>query len=89
GSNNVEAIGELVSTAGVRTLLCAGNSKLFKVTSGTPNTLTELTYGGGGVAPTITASNWKMVQLNGCMMFWQTGHDCLIFDASLSATEYR
>ncbi len=90
GSNNpVEALGELVSNSGSRTTLAAGNSKLFKVTIGSPNTLTELTYGGGGVAPTISANRWQMVMLNGAMMFWQRGHDPLLFDPALSSTTYR
>ena len=86
GSNDVEAIGELVSNAGVRTTLCAGNGKLFKLATGA---LTELTYGGGGVAPVITSNNWQMVMLNGAMLFWQRAYDCLIFDPALSATEFR
>lgn len=89
GANNVEAIGELVSNAGVRTTVCAGNNKLFKWVTGTPATLVELTYGGGGVAPTITTNNWQLVQLNGVMLFFQRGYDCLIFDPATSATTYR
>ena len=89
GTANVEVIGEAISAAGVATMLCAGNDKLFKVTTGTPNTLVELTYGGGGAAPTISASNWQIVRLNGAAIFWQRSHDALIFDPTLSTTTYR
>jgi hypothetical protein len=57
GANDVGVIHELVQTDGTLTVLFAGNNKLFKL--GTANAVTELTYGGGGTAPTITASNWQ------------------------------
>jgi hypothetical protein len=82
GSNNVGVIHELVQTDGTLTVLFAGNNKLFKL--GTSNAVTELTYGGGGSAPTITASNWQCASLNGIAYFFQTGHDPLIFDPAVS-----
>jgi hypothetical protein len=51
--------------------------------------VTELTYGGGGTAPTITASNWQTASLNGIAYFFQTGHDPLIYDPAVSTTTYR
>jgi hypothetical protein len=48
-----------------------------------------LTYGGGGTAPTITASNWSCASLNGITYFFQVGHDPLIFDPTVSTTTYR
>lgn len=85
-TSNITCIGELVTTAGVATTLCAGGAFLFKH-SGT--TLTTLTYGGGGTAPTISASNWQFCQLNNVAMFWQRGYDTLIYDPAVSTTTFR
>ena len=86
GANNVGVIHELVQTDGTLTVLFAGNNKLFKL-SGT--SVTELTYGGGGTAPTITASNWQCASLNGITYFFQTGHDPLVYDPAVSTSTYR
>ena len=87
GANDVGVIHELVQTDGTLTVLFAGNNKIFKL--GTANAVTELTYGGGGSAPTITASNWQCASLNGIAYFFQTGHDPLIYDPAISTTTYR
>ena len=87
GSNPVGVIHELVETDGALTVLFAGNNKLFKL--GTSNAVTELTYGGGGTAPTITASNWACASLNGITYFFQSGHDPLIYDPAVSTTTFR
>ena len=87
GSNAPAVIHELVQTDGSLTVLFAGNNKLFKL--GTANAVTELTYGGGGTAPTITANNWACASLNGITYFFQTGHDPLIFDPAVSTTTFR
>jgi len=87
GANNVIAIHELVQTDGTLTVLFSGNNKLFKLDGS--NAAVELTYGGGGTAPTITASNWSTASLNGIAYFFQTGHDPLIFDPAVSTTTYR
>jgi hypothetical protein len=86
GSNKIEAIGELLTDSGAKYIVAAGNGKLFKLVG---TTLSELTYGGGGVAPTITANNWQIVALNECIYFFQAGHDPLIFDPAISTTQYR
>ncbi len=86
GANDVGVIHELVQTDGTLTVLFAGNNKIFKL-SGT--TVTELTYGGGGSAPTISANNWQCASLNGITYFFQTGHDPLIYDPAVSTTTYR
>jgi hypothetical protein len=86
GTSTIDSIGELIENNGTRTLVAAGNNKLFKLVT---TTLTELTYGGGGVAPTITASNWQTCVLTNCILFFQLGHDPLIYDTSLSTTQYR
>jgi len=87
GANDVGVIHELVQTDGTLTVLFAGNNKLFKL--GASNAVTELTYGGGGTAPTITASNWQCASLNGIAYFFQTGHDPLIYDPAVSITTFR
>ena len=87
GANDVGVIHELVQTDGTLTVLFAGNNKIFKL--GAANAVTELTYGGGGTAPTISASNWQCANLNGIAYFFQTGHDALIYDPAVSSTTYR
>ena len=87
GANNVGVIHELVQSDGTITILFAGNNKLFKLDGS--NAVVELTYGGGGTAPTITASNWSCASLNGITYFFQVGHDPLIFDPAVSSTTYR
>jgi hypothetical protein len=87
GANDVGVIHELVQNDGTLTVLFAGNNKLFKL--GASNAVTELTYGGGGTAPTITASNWQCASLNGIAYFFQTGHDPLIYDPAVSITTFR
>ena len=87
GANDVGVIHELVQADGTLTVLFAGNNKLFKLDGS--NAVVELTYGGGGVAPTITASNWSVASLNGITYFFQTGHDPLIFDPAVSTTTFR
>jgi len=87
GANDVGVIHELVQTDGTLTVLFAGNNKIFKL--GASNVVTELTYGGGGSAPTITASNWQCASLNGITYFFQTGHDPIIYDPAVSTTTYR
>jgi len=86
GSNPVTAIGELLTDDGLKYIIATGNGKIFKLDTGA---LVELTYGGGGVAPTITADNWQIVALNECIYLFQTGHDPLIFDPNISTTQYR
>ena len=87
GANNVGVIHELVQANGTITVLFAGNNKLFKLDGS--NAVVELTYGGGGTAPTITANNWACASLNGITYFFQAGHDPLIFDPAVSTTTYR
>lgn len=87
GANDVGVIHELVQSDGTLTILFSGNNKLFKLD--TSNAVVELTYGGGGSAPTITANNWQCASLNGITFFFQTGHDPLIFDPTVSTTTFR
>jgi len=85
GTSSVEAIKELVVNDGTEYVVCAGNNKLFLLASGA---LTELSYGGGGTAPTISANNWQIVALNQALYFFQEGHTPIIFDPVTSSTTY-
>lgn len=82
----VKAIGELIDNAGNSYIVAAGHNKLFKLVG---STLTELTYGGGGTAPTITADNWQMAPLNGVLYLYQAGLDPLVFDPTVSTTTFK
>lgn len=86
GTSAIQSIGEHIDNDGTSTIIVAGNNKLFKI-SGT--SLVELTYGGGGVAPTISASNWTHVSVNGYFILFQLGHEPLAFVPSVSTTQYR
>lgn len=85
-TSNVTCIAELIEASGTTTVLAAGGGFLFKLSG---STLTTLTYGGGGVAPTISANNWQFCQLNGVGIFWQRGYDPLIYDPAVSTTTFR
>ena len=87
GANDIGVIHELVQTDGTLTVLFAGNNKLFKLDGS--NAVVELSYGGGGTAPTITASNWHCASLNGITYFFQSGYNPLIYDPAVSTTTYR
>lgn len=86
GNNNVKAIAELIDNSGNSYIVFAGNNKLFKLVG---STVTELTYGGGATAPTISDSNWQMAALSGCLYIYQLGHTPLVFDPATSTTTYK
>ena len=86
GTSDIKMVAELVANDGTSYVILAGNNKLFKYASGT---ITTLTYGGGGTAPTITDSNWQAASLNGHLVLYQSGHDPLLFQPSVSTTTYR
>lgn len=85
-ADDVKAIGELIDNSGNSYIIAAGSNKLFKLEG---STLTELTYGGGGTAPTISNDNWQMAPLNGVLYLYQVGHDPLVFDPAVSTTTYK
>ena len=82
----VKSIGELIDNSGNSYILFAGNNKLFKISG---STVTTLSYGGGGTAPTISADHWQMAPLNGKMYLYQSGHDPLVFDPAVSTSQYK
>ena len=86
GDNYIKAIGEVITTDGTSYTICAGNGKLFKLSSGT---LVTLTYGGGGTAPTFGADNWSTASLAGKLYLFQSGQDPIVFDPSSSTTTYK
>jgi len=87
GANAIGVIHELIEADGTLTILFAGNNKLFKLDSS--NAVVELTYGGGGTAPVITANNWQCASLSGITYFFQIGYTPLIYDPAVSTTTYR
>jgi hypothetical protein len=86
GINSVRFIQEFSTIDGTEYTVVGGNNKLYKLAGGV---LTELTYGGGGTAPTITDSHWQGASLNGALYLYQDGHDPLIFDPDVSTTAYK
>lgn len=82
----IKSIDELISNDGTSYVIAAGANKLFKLNG---STLTQLTYGGGGSAPTISNDNWQMASLNGRIYLYQVGHEPLVFDPTVSTTQYR
>ena len=85
-TNDITSIGEVVTSDATSYTILAGNNKLFKLSG---SSVVTLTYGGGGTAPTITASNWQMVSLAGALYLFQSAHDPLVFDPALSTTTFR
>jgi len=86
GTAAIKTINEHIADDGSVYTICAGNNRLYKLVG---NTLVELTYGGGGTAPTISADNWSTANLGGAVYLFQRGHDPLAFDTALSSTQYR
>jgi len=84
---DVKVIHELIQNDGTLTVLFAGGNKLFKLDGS--NAVVQLTYGGGGTAPTITSDNWQCASLNGITYFFQIGYNPLIYDPAISTTTYR
>ena len=86
GSAAIRTISEHVDDAGNVFTLVFGNNKVFKLTGGA---LVELTYGGGGTAPTITGDNWSVSNMGGAAFAFQRGHAPIVFDPAASASTYK
>lgn len=86
GTNDIKSITELITNDGTSYVLMAADGRLLRQTGGT---LTTLTYGGGGTAPTITDANFQWAFINGYAVAYQLGHDPLIFDPAVSTTQFR
>ncbi len=70
-SDGVESMGEFVAADGDITFFSAGNNKIF---SGTTTMVDETP-----AAYTITENNWKMVNFNDHMYFFQRGYEPLVY----------
>ena len=70
-SDGVESMGEFVAADGNITFFSAGNNKIF---SGTTTMVDETP-----AAYTITENNWKMVNFNDHMFFFQRGYEPLVY----------
>lgn len=70
----VETIFESLDKSGDKVVFSAGNNKIFSGTS----TLTDITPSGY----TISANNWKVVNFNDHVYFYQRGHEPLVYTDS-------
>lgn len=70
----VETIFESLDKSGDKVVFSAGNNKIFSGTS----TLTNITPSGY----TISANNWKVVNFNDHVYFYQRGHEPLVYTDS-------
>lgn len=76
-SDGVESMGEFVAEDGDVTFFSAGNNKIFSGTT----TMSDITP----AAYTITDNNWKMVNFNDHMYFFQRGYEPLVYADHTSA----
>jgi len=72
GSAEIESMGYFEDNDGNEEIFSAANNKIFSGTT----TLTDITP----AAYTITANDWKMVNFNNKMYFFQGGHAPLVYD---------
>ena len=86
GSYDFECIAEFIDHTDTSTVFACANNKIYKVTGAT---LTEVTYGGGGIAPTITDNNWQTASVGNRLYFFQIGHAPLVYDPAISTTQYK
>lgn len=76
--NSLRAIKEFKNSAGATKIFSVGNNKILSGTT----TLADETPGGYS----ITADNWKMVNFNDSIYFYQRGFQPLIYNAIASGT---
>ena len=86
GSYDFECLTEFIDHTDTSTIFGCANNKIYKVSG---DTLTEITYGGAGTAPTITANHWQTASVGNRLYFFQIGHDPLVYDPVVSTTEYN
>lgn len=86
GSYDFECIAEFIDHTDTSTTFACANNKIYKVSG---SSLTEVTYGGGGSAPTITDNNWQAATVGNRLYFFQLGHDPLVYDPAVSTTTYK
>lgn len=81
GGNTITGIAEFKDAAGERKVFLTGNNKIWSADPDEVpayNTLTDVTPGGY----TITDDNWKMVNFNDKMYFFQRGYEPLVYDTA-------
>ena len=78
GSGRIRAIKEFKNDAGTTKVFSVGNNKIISGTT----TLVDETPGGYS----ISADNWKMVNFNGSIYFFQRGHAPLTYNTVASGT---
>lgn len=86
GSYDFGCIAEFIDHTDTSYTFGCANNKIYKLTGAT---LTEITYGGVGTAPTITANNWQTATVGNRLYFFQEGHDPLVYDPAISTTQYN
>ena len=79
GSAKIRAIKEFEDNAGNTTVFSVGNNKILSGTT----TLVDETPG----AVTITSDNWKMVDFNNSIYFFQRGYQPLVYSNSSGAVQ--
>ena len=85
GAYDFECIAEFIDHTDTSTTFGCANNKIYKVTG---STLTEVTYGGVGTAPTISDNNWQAATVGNRLYFFQVGHKPLVYDPAVSTTQY-
>jgi hypothetical protein len=73
GGNSIESIGEFEKVDGTRTVVSAGNNKVFTGTT----TLTDIT-----AAHTITDNDWQMISFNNAMYLVQREYEPLVYNGT-------
>lgn len=76
-SAGIEALGEYIDDAGSQIVFSAGNNKIMSGVA----TLVDVTP----AAYTITANDWKMVNFNAHMYFFQRGYQPLVYSSATAA----
>ena len=85
-TGDVGCIAEFIDQTDTSTTFCCANNKIYKASG---SGYTEVTYGGGGSAPTITDNNWQTANVGGRLYFFQIGHAPLVYDPAVSTTTYK
>lgn len=86
GNYDFECLAEFIDHTDASTVFACANNKIYKVSG---SNLTEVTYGGGGTAPTITDNNWQTASVGNRLYFFQSGHAPLVYDPAVSTTTYK
>ena len=73
GGNSIESISEFEKVDGTRTVVSAGNNKIFTGTT----TLTDIT-----AAHTITENDWQMLSFNNALYLVQREYEPLVYNGT-------